>query len=233
MQPAPYSSVVVIPAYNEEHTVGDVVCTLRSFGLPVIVVNDASSDDTAQIARHFGAIVVNLSANLGAWGATQCGFRKALQLGYDVVVTCDADKQHNPASVLELLDRQQQVHVDVLIGSCCERVSGARKFAWNIFRGITGLQVEDLTSGLRLYSKRAVAALAGSEGSLIDYQDVGVLLFLRGLGLRIQEHSVSMCTRVYGHSRIFRNWFVVFEYLTSTMLLSIGGNRFTVRKRSS
>lgn len=221
---------VVVPAHNEAATVGEVVCELVQLGFAVIVVDDASSDATAAEARKAGANVVSLLENLGAWGATQCGMRRALDMGFRLVVTCDADKQHEPATVPELVTCWRQTGADVIIGSCVERVSGARKFAWSVFRTITGLPVRDLTSGLRLYSYAALTALASPQGTLVDYQDVGVLLLLRDLGMKVEECSVSMCTREYGHSRVFRNWFVVFEYMMLTMFLAVGGNRFTLGK---
>ena len=227
---APSSVVIVIPAYNEERTVGSVVAELRGLGLPVIVVNDASTDNTGNEARRAGACVVDLLVNLGAWGATQCGMRKALAQGYSTVVTCDADRQHDPRSVLELVAYQRTSQADLVIGSCIQRASGARKFAWQVFRYVTGLHVQDLTSGLRLYSSQALAVLSATAGTFMDYQDVGVLLLVRSRGLRIVETPVSMCQRQHGHSRIFRNWLVVLEYLVLTMLISIGGNRFTVNK---
>ena len=86
--------LVLIPAYNESATVGDVVSRVLKQGLPVLVVDDGSHDDTAQVAVKSGASCVRLPFNLGVGGALRCGFRWAIKMGYDCVVQCDADGQH-------------------------------------------------------------------------------------------------------------------------------------------
>ena len=97
----------------------------------------------------------------------------------------------------------------------------ARRFAWNYFRWLTGLQLEDITSGFRAYNHAAITILASQEASLLDYQDVGVLLILRRKGLHAVEVPVSMQPRVIGASKIFRSWLVVGKYMLHTSLLCI------------
>ena len=84
-----------------------------------------------------------------------------------------------------------------------------------------GLELEDITSGFRAYNPAAMIALASREASLLDYQDVGVLLILRRKGLRIVEAPVAMQPRAAGASRIFRSWWVVGKYMLQTSLLCI------------
>src|SRR5687767_6781063 len=96
--------VVVVPALNEVVTVGAVVAGLRSEGLPVVVVDDGSTDDTSAAARAAGATVLRLPFNLGVGGALRCGFRFAIANGYDAVVQCDADGQHDPSEARKLSD---------------------------------------------------------------------------------------------------------------------------------
>ncbi len=212
--------LVIIPAWNEQASVADVVRQiLEHIDCDVVVVDDASTDNTAQEAKSAGALVLTLPVNLGAWGAIQTGLRYAQGQGYRTAITMDADGQHKASSLPSLLTPLKAYQADVTIGACTPRGSRARKLAWTLFRWITGLEVRDLTSGLRAYGSPAIALLASSRASLLDYQDVGVLLLLRKAGLRIREVSVDMCPRVSGSSKVFASWIKVSEYMILTMLL--------------
>lgn len=214
------SLAVLIPAWNEEATVADVVNTIREVGhYDVIVINDASTDQTADRAAAAGAWVLNLPVNLGAWGATQTGIRFALKKGYHQVITMDADGQHLSSAIPHLLAPITAGDADMVIGSCTERGSRARKMAWRFFRGMTGLEIDDLTSGFRAYDLPAMKILASEKATLLEYQDIGVLLLLMHSGLRIQEVQVPMQLRLSGSSKIFSSWFKVAEYLMLNLIL--------------
>jgi len=218
----PDRRIVLIPAYNEEPTVGSIVCQVRQlWRCPVVVIDDCSTDATAQVARAAGATVLPLTIQLGAWGAIQTGLRHALRHGYHTAITLDADGQHEPQDIGALLQPLAAGEADVAIGAFPERASRARRIAWSYFRWLTGLQLEDITSGFRAYNHAAMAVLASREASLIDYQDVGVLLILRRKGLRTVEVPVSMQPRALGASRVFRSWWIVGKYLLQTSLLCI------------
>lgn len=211
---------VLIPAWNEEATVADVVGKVREAGFcSVIVINDASTDRTADLAAAAGATVLSLPVNLGAWGAMQTGIRYALRKGYQQVVTMDADGQHLPSAIPQLLTPIDAGDADMVIGSCTERGSHARKLAWKFFRGMTGLEIKDLTSGFRAYDLPAMTILASGKATLLEYQDIGVLLLLVHSGLRIHEVQVPMQPRQEGGSKIFSSWFKVAEYLMLNLIL--------------
>jgi glycosyltransferase involved in cell wall biosynthesis len=211
---------VLIPAWNEETTVASVVANLKKdIDCDVIVINDASMDGTVAQAERAGAKVLSLPVNLGAWGATQTGIRYALKQGYRQVITMDADGQHDSAFIPDLLAPIQEGTADIVIGSCTDRGSKARKIAWMLFRWITGLDIEDLTSGFRSYDSSAMILLASREATLLEYQDVGVLMLLMQSGLRIREIEVKMQPRQVGSSKVFSSWFKVAEYMTLTMIL--------------
>jgi hypothetical protein len=211
---------ILIPAWNEEATVADVVSKIREVGLyDVIVINDASTDQTTDRAAAAGASVLDLAVNLGAWGATQTGIRFALKKGYSQVITMDADGQHLSSAIPHLLEPIAMGRTDVVIGSCTDRGSHARKMAWRFFRGMTGLEIEDLTSGFRAYNLPAMKILASKKATLLEYQDIGVLLLLMHSGLRIQEIQVPMRPRLSGSSKIFSSWFKVAEYLLLNIIL--------------
>ena len=96
--------IVLIPAHNEAATVGAIVTQIRTlWGCPVVVIDDCSTDCTAQVARTAGATVLPLTLQLGAWGAIQTGLRYALRHHYRTAITLDADGQHEPASIGALL----------------------------------------------------------------------------------------------------------------------------------
>lgn len=222
--------LAVIPARDEVATVGDVVAGVRaSLGCRVLVVDDASTDGTSAAARAAGAEVLMLPVGLGAWGASQAGIRYAARNGFRAVISLDADGQHKPESLPLLFERYQGSGANVVIGTCIERLSMPKRIAWQYLRVLTGLRLRDFTSGLRLYDEAAILALAAPEASLLDYQDVGVLMLLSAKGLKIVETPVPMRARIEGHSRVFASWAVVVRYMFNTTILCISrldlGNR--------
>lgn len=213
-------ALVVIPALNEAESIGAVIERTRQAGyLDILVVDDRSTDATATLAKAAGARVITAPLGQGAWGAMQTGIRYALREGYSGVITLDADGQHDPRDIRALVACGRD-H-DVVIGACPERGSPMRKLAWRYFRTITGFNLEDLTSGYRYYNRRACALLAGEEATLLDYQDIGVLLLLSKAGCSIAEIPVAMNVRENGASRIFSSWWTVARYMAETTLLCL------------
>ena len=221
--------LIVIPAKDEAETIGAVIRALVEKGLHhVFVIDDLSSDGTGEIARAAGATVARPVLPLGAWGGMQLGIRYAVAHGHEAVITMDADGQHEVAEIPALLAAASQA--DVVIGAHPERASALRQLAWRWFRMIAGFELRDLTSGFRYYNQDAINILAQDEATLIDYQDVGVLLLLRKAGLRLVEVPVSMNTRQVGRSRIFNSWFSVLRYMVTTTLLCLA--RWHTTKKS-
>jgi len=113
--------VVVVPAFNEAGAIRNVLLEMpseiRSVPVSVVVVDDGSRDATAELARSCGALVVRHMTNLGLGGATQTGLRAAQKLGADIIVTMDADGQHNPAEIERLVGCLIDESLDVVIGS--------------------------------------------------------------------------------------------------------------------
>ena len=213
--------LVVIPALNESATISNVVDALRCAGFNnVLVVNDSSGDDTAEIAEHAGATVISLIERLGAWGATQTGLRYAIRKGFNSVITMDADEQHPVDACELLLEELSSGRANVAVGSCPERGSELRKIAWKWIKAASGVNLQDLTSGFRAYDRLAIRRAASWRGTLLEYQDIGVLLLLQRHGLVIVDVPVNMRPRTMGGSRIFYNWSVVAYYMTHTLVLS-------------
>lgn len=214
--------LVVIPARNEERTVGGVISDIRArHSCCVVVVDDASTDRTGAVALAAGAAVLKLPFSMGAWCATQAGLRYAHEHSYSYVVTMDADGQHHARSVNKILQTVKDQQADVAVGACPHRLSPAKKLAWAYFRTLTRLSIRDFTSGLRAYNAKAISVLARRYASLLDYQDIGVLMLLQRQGLQIREIPVTMSARQAGHSRVFSSWFVVAKYMMQTTVLCL------------
>lgn len=162
--------VALIPGYNEAPRIAAVVrATLEH--LAVIVVNDGSSDGTAETARAAGATVIELRPNQGKGAALRAGFRRALDDGAEAILTLDADGQHDPAEIPVFLAARDAAgrQPDLVIGERNFRsmppirrmsnVLGGRAFSWAV-----GQPIADNQSGYRLVSRRlAEATLRSTE----------------------------------------------------------------------
>ena len=213
---------VVMPALNEAADIANLVLAVRAQPVPVeevIVIDDVSQDQTRELAEQAGATVILLSEQLGAWGATQTGLRYAVRKGYDIVVTLDADGQHNPADIEQLVEPLLSNEANVAIGTCPERGSLLRRIAWRWIKGASGVDVNDITSGFRAYDRLALRRVASWKATLLDYQDIGVILLLQRTGMVIRDIGVTMAQRVHGKSRVFHNWGIVAYYMAHTLLL--------------
>jgi len=151
--------LVIIPAYNAERTLGNVVTGAKQQIPDVVVVDDGSRDRTADVAREAGAHVLTHPQNRGKGGALKTGFAYAVENGYDVVVTLDADGQHLPHEIPKFLECRAQTGADLIIGGRAHlfgqmlpRRRMANRFsAWSIAKASkTG--ITDSQSGFRLYS---------------------------------------------------------------------------------
>jgi glycosyltransferase involved in cell wall biosynthesis len=212
--------LIVIPARDEAMTIGPVISEIIALGfLDVLVVDDASTDTTRLEAIKAGARCIRAPLPQGAWGAMQTGIRYAVKHSFSSVITMDADGQHRAHEITRLLDAAR--YADVVIGACADRGSPARKFAWRLFRGLTGFNLSDLTSGFRLYNAAACETLADEAVTLLDYQDMGVLLALQRAGLTFAEVEVMIMPRTVGVSRIFYSWWAVTRYMLQTVVLCI------------
>jgi glycosyltransferase involved in cell wall biosynthesis len=205
-------TLVIVPAYNEEATVGGVVHALRGLPAPldVIVIDDGSTDATGRRAAEAGAVVLRLPFNLGIGGAVQTGFQYALEHGYDHMVQVDADGQHDPREIDRLFAAAEDPSVDVVCGSRflsadhrypapISRRTGIHIFAFLLSR-IVGQRVSDPTSGFRLYNRRAITLFARDYPH--DYPEVEAVLMLHFHRLRMREVPVRMYERGGGLSSI-------------------------------
>ena len=221
LTPTPADIWVIIPAQNEAASIAEVVRRAKLYAEQVVVVDDASTDETASLARAAGALVLPLVTPLDAWCATQTGLRYARARGARLVVSLDADGQHPPEAIPALVKPVREGRADVAIGSDPARVSHYRHMAWGYLRAVTGLSVADLTSGFRVYGPKALDILVRPEASSLNYQDVGVLMMLREAGLSMTEVPVTMGPRLFGASHVFRSWVKVAAYMLESSVIGL------------
>ena len=208
----PNSLLLIIPAYNEELCIAQVVSRARAM-LPhadVLVVDDGSRDATALVAWQAGALVLSLPFNLGIGGAVQTGLKYAKRHDYELVVRVDGDGQHDPEELLRLLEVVRAGGADVAIGSrflenmSLQRISvtrrlGIKLFAWEVSL-LTGRRATDTTSGMTAMNRRAIHVLATHMPQ--DYPEVEARIILHRAGLTIVEIPVHMEERQAGVSSI-------------------------------
>ena len=206
------TALAVVPAYNEEATVGRVISALREHApeFDVLVIDDGSTDATAEVARALGARTIQHPFNLGIGGAVQSGFVYALENGYDFMVQVDGDGQHDPREIAKLVEALEcSDQCDVICGSRfvenlryvgpVSRRAGIHVFAFLLSR-IVGQKVTDPTSGFRLYNRRAIELFARDYPH--DYPEAEAVLVLHFHRLRMQEIPVRMFQRGGGKSSI-------------------------------
>ncbi|MFT4312257.1 MAG: glycosyltransferase family 2 protein [Candidatus Woesearchaeota archaeon] len=152
--------IVVIPAYNEAKNIKSVIKQVKQHIQTVLVIDDASTDNTSKVAKAAGATVITQQTNQGAGAATRTGLKKALELGATHIITLDADGQHNPNDIPKLLRFAKKY--DVVIGSRMINPKGmplSRKFfnkagsliTWLLY----GIYVKDSQTGFKLFSHHA------------------------------------------------------------------------------
>ena len=216
---------VIIPAYNEEHTVGEVVKGVKALGrdFDVVVINDSSRDRTARSAEEAGATVIELPYNLGIGGAVQTGYKYAVVKGYDGCVQVDGDGQHPPAEILKVLEPLFAGDRDMIIGS---RFAGETNYRIPPMRALgiriislflrvaCGMKVRDTTSGFRALNRRAMTFFATEYPQ--DYPEPESLLFAHRKKFKIMEVPVEMKDREHGISSITP--FRAVYYMTKVLL---------------
>jgi glycosyltransferase involved in cell wall biosynthesis len=210
-QLAELKRIAIVPALNEEATVGRVIDEIRAFdpGFDVVVVDDGSTDRTAGMAADSGAHVVRLPFNLGIGGAMQTGFRFAFEHGYDIAVQIDGDGQHDPSQLSAILGPVLANEADLCVGSRftgqgAYRSSFTRRIGIKIFASVVSAivrqKVTDTTSGFRATNRRGIALFASDYPH--DYPEVESTVMLVKHKLRLREVPVEMRERGGGTSSI-------------------------------
>jgi len=191
------NTVAIIPAYNEQDSIADVILRTEKNVDLIVVVDDGSWDSSGEIAKRLGAVVLRNDRNLGYGGALIRGFEYAKNINADFIVTLDADSQHDGSEIPLLLNRLREENVDIVIGSRFIRGGSSKAPAWRKW-GIsfinnlsqTSSKISDSQSGFRAYTNKAINSLDLKEmGMGISTE---ILLKADLAGLKIAEVPIHV-----------------------------------------
>lgn len=218
-------TVAVVPAYNETSTIGPIIDETATYVDKVVVVDDGSSDETTAVAKDHGATVIPHAVNTGVGGAVRTGYLYAIRKDYDFIVQIDADGQHDPSYIPELLAAAEDT--DMVIGSrylnesykdySFVRNAGIQFFTTTVnFLG--RMDITDVTSGFRVYRvDRLKEILHHSD----KHWAVEQTLAAAREGHTITEVSVEMPTRDEGESQFTVDTFALYPIRMADVMLRI------------
>lgn len=203
-------TLIVIPAYNEAESIEKVVNTVKKIypEYDYIVVNDGSKDDTAKICKENQFNYLDLPVNLGLSGAFQAGVKYAYEYDYDAVMQIDGDGQHQANYIKKLIMCMEEKNADIVIGSRykeSKKDMSLRMIGSELIRVLIKMtahyNINDPTSGMRIYSKRVIKAYA-TEMNFNPEPDT--ISYLIRCGAKVEEVQVEMSDREEGES--YLNW---------------------------
>ena len=216
--------LVLIPAFNEQGAVGTVVQEVAGAlpDVPVLVVDDCSTDATAAVARAAGAQVLSLPYHLGLGGCVQAGYKLACELGFRHVIRVDGDGQHDPSEIPKILSTLKSSGCEMVIGSRFVNGNGEHTslvraagiwFFRLMLRPILGRRVHDPTSGFVGVNRGALEVF--SRSFPLEYPEIEALVVLQRKRFRFQEVEVHMRPRLAGRSTItpLRSLYYIFHVL--------------------
>lgn len=189
---------VVVPAFNEEKRIGDLISGILEFCPEVVVVDDGSADQTAQRADQAGALVIRNEKNEGKGSALNKGFRYAIERGCTVIMTMDADGQHEPADLMKFMEAYERTGIPVIIGNRmidCDDMPVLRRLtnllmSWLLGREM-GQYVPDTQCGFRLYRSDLIPYISTeSEGFAAESE---ILLHIASRGIRVDSVRIKTC----------------------------------------
>lgn len=193
--------LVIIPAFNEEGNIGEVVRKANACrNADVLVIDDCSTDNTVMAAKSAGAWVISLPCNMGYGVAIQTGYKYAIRHGYDYLVQIDGDGQHDPAYIGTMLDELDKGSADLIIGS---RFLGIKAYEIPVFRRIgikafsfitfalIGQRINDITSGMQAMNATVIRHFCGDLFPH-KYPDADVILWTIRNNLTVMEVPVQM-----------------------------------------
>jgi hypothetical protein len=208
---APDSLLVIVPALNEEAAIGGVVREIREHvpGVPVLVIDDCSSDRTIARAREAGAQVLPMPHHLGVGGCVQAGYKLAFEIGYQYVIRVDGDGQHDARDIPRIFETLKSTGCEMVIGSRFAEDNGSRtspvrslgiRFFRFVLRPVLGKPVQDPTSGFVGVNRRALDVFRLSFP--LEYPEIEALVVLQRRRFRFEEVSCKMRPRTTGRSSI-------------------------------
>ena len=197
-------TLVIIPAYNEQENIVNTVHDVEKHCPKVdyVVINDCSRDDTEKILREHDMNYISLPCNLGIGGGVQTGYRYANEHGYDIAVQFDGDGQHDARFLNALIEPIASNAADIAIGSRFIRKQGFQStgfrrfgigFLSGLIRLLCGVNVSDVTSGMRAVNKRFIEEYSKTYAQ--DYPEPEAIIYAAVHGAKIVEIPVEMRER--------------------------------------
>ena len=220
---------VNIPCFNEEKTIASIIARIPSIAqheLEVIVVDDGSTDNSANIAKKEGAHVVQNPTNLGLGRTLRVGLKEALKRGADIIVNIDADGQYNPEDIPRLIQPILENEADLVLANRFEQLKykmpllkkmGNRFVSWCV-RRLTGLKVKDCQTGFRALNRRLAETLEVLLRGTYTYTQE-MLIHAKFNGFRVKEIPMDFNAREDGKSRLISN---IFSYFYKVTKISLG-----------
>ena len=224
-------ALVAIPAWNEQGSIADVIAKVREHrpDADILVVNDGSTDETADRATNAGATVISLPFNVGVGGAMRTAFLFAKRNGYTALVQVDADGQHDPADLDRLIDGLADA--DVVVGTRFHPesmyfVGGPRRWAMVLLsKSLSRMnrgEISDPTSGFRSAGPRAISLFAVDYPAEYLGDTVGSLAIAIRRGLIIRETPVTMYFRQHGRPSKNALWSALYLGRATLAILATG-----------
>jgi glycosyltransferase involved in cell wall biosynthesis len=207
----PDGLLVIVPAFNEEGAIGDVVRSVHQYvpGVPVVVIDDSSADATIAVARAAGAEILPLPHHLGLGGCVQAGYKLAYELGFGYVIRIDGDGQHDARDIPHIFEKLKSSGCEMVIGSRFVAENGSRTgavrslgiaFFRMVLRPILGRPVRDPTSGFVGVNRKALDVF--SRSFPLEYPEIEALVVLQRKKFRFEEVPCKMRPRTTGRSSI-------------------------------
>jgi glycosyltransferase involved in cell wall biosynthesis len=222
MQETRMKLIAIIPAFNEESTIGDVIKATSRFVDEILVISDGSTDRTVDIAKSAGATVIDNIVNRGLGKTIKRGYTEAIKRGADIVVQIDADGQYDPQEIPKLIQPILDNKADLVLGTRLENLKyempwlkkqGNKAFTW-LLRRLTGADIKDGQTGFRATRKEVFETIE-IEGDFTYTQEMIVKTAKEGW--RIANVPVNFYQRSVGESRLmsgpfsyaWRAWIII------------------------
>lgn len=199
--------IALIPAFNEQDTIADIIRQVKPFVAEILVVNDGSTDSTKDVAEKAGALVIDNIVNRGLGKTIKRGYDEAIKRDADIVVQIDADGQYDPAEIPKLIQPILDNKADLVLGSRLENLkyempwikkNGNKVFSW-LLRRLTGMRIKDGQTGFRAIRKEVLDTIK-MRGDFTYTQEM--IIKTSKEGWRIANVEINFYQRSSGESRL-------------------------------